>query len=132
MISIMTFKDPITSYIYRNQLASIMNKTKWRELAALMTSNPEFEPQVRVRHLLDETQVTGFSHLDWECIKYGETNWIEWMEIDPIRKEYVGRLVDNKRVDFTEWVRAALLSKTIPFEETDGIFKVKGYIRPNS
>lgn len=128
----MNQKDPIFSHINSNQLASVMNKTKWRELAALMTSNPEFSPLVRTRHLLDKTQVTGFAYHDWECIKLGETNWIEWMEIDPIRRDYVGRLVDDKEVDFTEWVRAALLSKTIPFEEIDGVFKIRGYIRPNA
>ncbi len=125
-------KDPISAQISIYQFASVMNKTKWRELAALMTSNPEFSPLVRVRHLLDETQVTGFAHLDWEWMKFGETNWIEWMEIDPIRRDYVGRLVDDKEVDFTEWVRVVLLSKSIPFEEEDGIFKIRGYIRPNA
>lgn len=124
-------KDPISAYVNNHQLASVMNKTKWRELAALMTSNPEFNPLVRVRHLLDETQVTGFAHLDWEWVKFGETNWIEWMEIDPIRRDYAGRLVNDKEVDFIEWVRATLRSMTIPFEE-DGIFKIRGYIRPNT
>jgi len=128
----MNQKDPITSYINKHQLASAMNKTKWRELAAVMTSNTDFDPRVRVRHLLDESQVTGFTHLDWELIKLGETNWIEWMEIDPIRRDYVGRLVNDKEVDFTEWIRAALLSKTIPFEEVDGVFKIRGYIRPSA
>lgn len=128
----MNSKDPIASYINRNQLASVMNKTKWRELAALMTSNSEFDPKVRVRGVLDETQVTGFSHLDWEWVERGETNWVEWMEIDSIRRDYIGRLIDENEIDFTEWVRAALLSKTIPFEETDGIFKIRGYIRPNA
>ncbi|HEX8349558.1 MAG TPA: DUF6678 family protein [Hymenobacter sp.] len=125
-------KDFIASHINKHRLASAMNKTKWRELAAVMTSNPDFNPLVRVRHLLDETQVTGFAHLDWELIKLGETNWIEWIEIDPIRRDYVGRLVNEKEVNFTEWVRAALLSKTIPSEEIDGIFRVRGYIRPNA
>jgi len=125
-------KDPISTYISNHQIASVMNKTKWRELAAVMTSNSEFSPLVRVRHLLDETQVTGFAHLDWEWVKLGETNWIEWLEIDPIRRDYVGRIVDDKEVDFTEWVRAALRGKTIPFEEEDRIFKIRGYIRPNA
>ncbi len=108
-----------------------MNKTKWRELAKLMTSNYDFNPVVRIKYLLDNT-LGGFSHLDWEWVKLGDSREIEWLEIDPIRRDYVGRLVTTKELDFTEWVRAALLSKTIPFDETDGILKIRGYIRPNA
>jgi hypothetical protein len=127
----MKSKDPEIAYIQANQLASAMNKTKWRKLAAAMTSNPDFEPEVRVRHLLDKEEPGGFTFLDWEWVKYGETRGIEWMELHPIRRDYVGRLVADKQTDFTQWLRAALLGQSIPFEEADGIFKIRGYIRPN-
>ena len=127
----MTANDRITAYIHAHQLASAMNKTKWRKLAAAMTSNCEFEPRVRLRHLFDEGPVEGFTLLDWEWMKGGDTDWVEWLEIDPIRHDYVGRLVDDRSVDFTDWVRQALVSQSIPFEEADGFFKVRGYIRPN-
>lgn len=122
----------INAYIRADRLASAMNKTKWQELAAAMTSNPDFEPQVRVKHLFDEEEPAGFTFLDWEWVRYGETKWIEWMELDPIRKDYVGRLVDDKQTDFTDWLRAALQSQSIPFEEIERIFRIRGYIRPNT
>lgn len=125
-------KDLIAEYINSNQLASAMNKTKWQKLAAAMTSNSDFEPQVRVKHLLDKEEPAGFTFLDWEWVKYGETKWIDWMELDPIRRDYVGRLVDDKQTDFTGWLRASLMGQSIPFEEFDGIFKIRGYIRPNA
>ncbi|MFD2718384.1 DUF6678 family protein [Hymenobacter monticola] len=124
--------DPVADYINANQLASAMNKTKWRKLATAMTSNPDFEPQVREKHLLDKVEPAGFTFLDWEWVKSGETKWIDWMELSPIRKDYVGRLIDDKQTDFTEWLRAALIGQSIPFEEIDGIFKVRGYIWPNA
>lgn len=127
----MKSKDLIAPHINNNQLASVMNKTKWRELAELMTSNNDFSPVVRVKYLLDN-ELGGFSHLDWDWMKFGDSREIEWLEIDPMRRDYVGMLVNKKEFDFTEWVRAALLSKTIPFDETDGIFKIRGYIRPNA
>ena len=128
----MNANDPVANCIQANQLASVMNKTKWRKLASAMTSNCDFEPEVRVKHLLDKEEPGGFTLLDWEWVKYGETNWIDWMELSPIRREYVGRLVDDKQTDFTEWLRTALRSQSIPFEETDGIFTVRGYIWPNA
>ena len=128
----MKSQDPIADYIVANQLASAMNKTKWQKMAATMTSYFDFEPQVRVKHLLDKEEPAGFTFLDWEWVEYGETKWIEWMELDPIRRDYVGRLIKDKKTDFTEWLRAALTSQSIPFEEVDGVFKVRGYIRPNA
>lgn len=98
----MKSKDPVADYIIEKQLASAMNKTKWRKLAAAMTSSHVFEPQVRVKHLLDKDEPAGFTFLDWEWVKYGETKWIDWMELHPIRRDYVGRLVDDKQADFTE------------------------------
>ena len=108
-----------------------MNKTKWRELAELMTSNNDFNPVVKIKYLLDE-ELGGFTHLDWNWVKSGDSREIKSIEIDSIRRDYIGKFVKAKEVDFTEWVRASLLSKTIPFEETDGIFTIRGYIRPNA
>ena len=124
-------EDSISAYINSHQLASAMNKTKWRKLAVAMTSKPDFEPQVRLKSLFDEEEPGGFTFLDWEWVKRGETNWIDWMELDPIRRDYVGRLVTDKQTDFAEWLKATLLAQFVPFEETDGIFKVRGYIWPN-
>ncbi len=127
----MKSKDLIAPYVNCHQLASAMNKTKWRELAVLMGSNKDFNPVVRIKYLLDDG-ISGFTHLDWEWVKFGDAREIEWMEIDSIRRDYVGRLVEKEEVEFTDWIRAALLSKSIPFEETDSIFKIRGYIRPNA
>lgn len=128
----MNTDDPVANYIEANQLASAMNKTKWRKLATAMTSNSDFEPQVRVKHLLDKEEPAGFTFLNWEWVKHGETKWIDWMELSPIRRDYVGQLVPHNQTDFTEWLRVTLMGQSIPFEESDGIFKIRGYIRPNA
>ena len=113
----MNTNDPIAKYIEANQLASAMNRTKWRNLAFAMVSNPAFIPQVREKHLLDKEEPTGFTFLDWEWVKYGETRGIDWLELSPIRRDYVGRLVADHQTDFSEWLRATLLSHSIPFEK---------------
>ncbi len=125
-------QDSINNYIVSNNLASAMNKTKWRKLAALMASNPDFNPLVKIKYLLDNESEHGFAHQDWEWVKFGDSRVIEWMQIDPIRRDYVGRLIDDVKVDFTEWVKTALLSNNIHFEEAGGLFRIRGYIRPNT
>ncbi|RFP66168.1 hypothetical protein D0N36_05475 [Hymenobacter lapidiphilus] len=122
--------DLITAHIQHNQLASAMNKTKWRKLAIAMTSNPDFEPQTRIKHLLDRVAM-GFSAMHWDWMEAGDVGWVEWLELDPIHQEYVGQLVADKQTDYTDWLRATLRREAIPFEEVDGIFRIQGYIRPN-
>ncbi|MBL4773443.1 MAG: hypothetical protein JKX98_07530 [Alcanivoracaceae bacterium] len=39
-------------FINDNQLASFMNKTRWRELAEKFTSNDDFEPKVRLKKVI--------------------------------------------------------------------------------
>lgn len=123
-------EDLLTKHIHAQQLASVMNRTKWRELAGAMTSNPEFEPLVRVRYV-DTGAISGFSHHDWQWTRTGDTRIIEWMDLDPIRHDRVGRLVDDRTTDFTPWLREALQKHSIPFAEENGLFRIYGYLRPN-
>ena len=107
-----------------------MNNTKWRELTEELTSNPGFQPQVRVKYLLIEAEYK-FTHIDWELIWHGDGQYIEWMDIDPIRRDRSGRLVKGLETDFTPWLKQALQKHSIPFLEDDGIFRIYGYLRPN-
>ena len=118
-------------FISQNQLSSVMNKTKWRELALAMTTNDEFEPKVRLKYLRDKKPMPGFSLLDWEWVMKGESSCIEWMIIDPIRRERRGQLVSDLETDFSEFVENELRKNNIPFSMEDGKFKVWGYTWPN-
>lgn len=86
-------------FINDHQLASFMNKTRWRELADRFTSDDDLEPRVRLKYLGQES-MTGFTLLDWEWVKSGESSCIEWMDIDPIKKVRIGQLVKDKEFDF--------------------------------
>ena len=111
-------------YINENQLSSVMNKTKWKELANSMTSNNNFEPQVLLKYLLDKNPMPGFSFLDWEWVKNDDVSSIEWMEIDPIKKEHRGSLVDDKKTNYSSFVEQELKKHNIPFSVENGNFKV--------
>jgi hypothetical protein len=123
-------EDFITKIIHANQLSSVMNKTKWKEVASEMTSNTKFNPTVSIKYL-DEEVLSGFTHLDWEWVKFGDARVIEWMDISSIKHDYVGRLVDDRETDFAPWLRQALQKHSIPFSEDNGIFRIYGYLRPN-
>jgi len=107
-----------------------MNKTKWRELAISLTSNAKFEPKVSIK-ILGELSPSGFSHLDWEWVKHGSSSCIEWIMIDPIKREYLGKLVSDRETDFSEFVEQSLRGSNIPYTVDSGFYKVWGYASAN-
>jgi hypothetical protein len=122
--------DRLTELIISRQLVSVMNKTKWKEVANALTSNEAFVPDVRVKSAYNE-QPSGFCGYDWELIRHGESRDIEWMDIDPMKREYVGRLVERQKTDYSDWVREALSGHSIPFVEANGLFRITGYLQPS-
>lgn len=121
----------ILQYIKANQLSSVMNKTKWKELANSMTSNNNFEPQVWLKYLLDKEPMPGFTFLDWEWVKNDDISNIEWMEIDPVKKEHQGSLINDKETNYSAFIEHELKRHNIPFSVENGNFKIWGYTWPN-
>ena len=115
-------------FINDNQLASFMNKTRWRELAVEFTSNDDFEPKVRLKYLRQEN-MTGFTLLDWEWVRSGESSCIEWMDIDPIKRVRQGQLVKDKEYDFRIFVESILKELHIKYTIEDEIYRVWGYAK---
>jgi hypothetical protein len=122
--------DKLTKLIFDRQLVSVMNQTKWREFASAMTANPAFTPTARVTYI--DGCVSSFSYLDWECIRLGENRMFERIDLDPIKREYAGRLIGQTETDFSEWIKQALNQHSIPFEEIDGLFRINGYLCPTA
>lgn len=120
--------DKNIKFINDNQLASFMNKTRWRELANKFTSNDDFEPQVRLKYLRQES-MTGFSLDDWEWVQHGESSCIEWMDIDPIKRVRIGQLVKDKEYDFSSFVKSTLKELNIRYTIEDKIYRVWGYAK---
>jgi len=116
---------------FDRQLVSVMNRTKWRELVDILGSNSDFVPQTRLKYI-DGKAHDRFSYLDSYLIKFGGfTRAIEWLEINPLMREHVGWLVAHKETDFSDWIREALTSYSIPFVEADGLFRINGYLQPS-
>lgn len=123
-------EEKYLKFINENQLVSVMNKTKWSELADAMTSGIDFEPIVRLKYLLDADAMPGFSLLDWEWVRDGNTRCIEWMDIDPIKREHTGQLIPDKETDFSAFVIEKLKENNIPYSIENCIYRVWGYTYP--
>lgn len=109
-----------------------MNKTKWKELADAFTDHAEFQPNVRFKYLRDDDAMPGFSFPDWEWVRKGISSCIEWMDIDPIRKEHCGRLLPDSETDFSNFVVSVLAKYQIPYSIENGVYRVWGYTQANN
>ena len=121
--------DSLQKYIVEHQLSSWMNNTKWKELVSEITSRDDFDPSVNIKTLFDSENNRLFSPVWWEEVERDGFEIIEWLEINPKKTEHIGRLVEPKTEDFTEFIENGLKKHSIPYEINDGIFKVYGYKR---
>ena len=116
----------------REQLASIMNDTKWEELAAAMQALHPL-PDWRCK----EISAAGPGEWDAEwCYHVRPFHPIEWLEIGFVRpKSAPGRyapvaLTPAERADAEARLRETLWALGVPFSLEDGLVRVWGYIRP--
>ncbi|MCT8865586.1 DUF6678 family protein [Shewanella xiamenensis] len=119
------------AYLNQYQLTSVMNLTKWRKLEQALHEAPEFVPHVRYKLLEDEGPTPGFTPVWWdELLAICER--IEWLEIDPLKREHCGRLLPEKTTDFTDYIEAQLHKYRLPYsKEAQGI-RIWGYLRPDA
>jgi hypothetical protein len=120
--------ERLRRYIQREQLASVMNDTKWRELRALMLEAASFSPRYRVKCLQEPSPPETAWDKDWRY-HLPTFKTIEWLDIDPVQSDRKGRLVPAVQVDRTAELEALLGSRSIPFEHEGGFLRVYGYRR---
>jgi len=121
--------DSLQQYIVKHQLSSWMNNTKWKELINEITSKEDFDPSVNIKTVFDKKNNGLFSPVWWNEVESDGFELIEWMEINPIKTEQIGRLVEPKNEDFSDFIENCLKMHSIPYEIKEGIFKIYGYKR---
>lgn len=120
---------PLDKYIIEHQLSSCMNNTKWRELVEEITKDQDYNPSVNIKTVFEKENNNSFSTVWWEEVESEGYNLIEFLEINPIKEEFVGRLVKPKTTDYTKFIESGLKKHSIPYEVNEGIFKIYGYKR---
>jgi hypothetical protein len=119
----------LAEFIHKNQLVSIMNDTKWRELILSITADDNFDPSVNIKYLDDNENNNLFSTVWWEEVESYGYKAIEWIKINPIKETYQGRLIENKKEDFSSLIQSALDKYNIPYELEEGVFCINGYLK---
>lgn len=114
-------------YVQEQQLVSVMNDTKWRELREAMLSLQR-RPKYRLQCLLSPPTDPD----DWDSEWYYHLPtfvWIEWLDIDPIHRARRGHLVQDERTDLTSELIPLLEQHSIPFEANGPYLRIHGYRR---
>lgn len=107
------------------RLVSVMNNTKWTELGVAIESDPDKEPVVSVKFLFEE-EPTGFALMNWDLDIHNCTAF-EWVDIHPIKRIRVGKLIKDKEVDLHQYIQNILSSNQIPYSIEKDCFRVWGY-----
>ena len=122
----------LSDILIKNNYSPRLNTTKWREIVTVLTTIPNCNPNVNIKLLTDESNNGLFSPVWWSEIELQVGfEYIEWLKINPIKKTYIGRLVEDKKEDFSEIIKKGLDKYTIPYEMENEIFVIYGYIKNN-
>jgi len=106
-----------------------LNTTKWHEIVSVLTNIPDYDPNVNIKLLTDKDNNDSFSPVWWSEVERDRFECIEWLKIDPIKRTYVGRLVKDKKEDFSKIIKQGLDKYTIPYEMENEIFVIYGYVK---
>lgn len=118
--------DKLLSIINSRQLVSVMNETKWRELCYDFENIQCLNICVRYKLIIDNTTY-GFSPVWWSKL-FDDTPLIEWLEFDPIVKNYIGKLVPPKETDRSIEILNILNKHSIKYSHEHAYIKIWGYI----
>ena len=121
--------ERLLKHLQNNRLITYMNNTKWEKLIFEINVKEDYSPHVRIKYLYDLEPPEGFSPVWWDEVKQFGYKYIEWMEINPIVKEYVGQLVPDKITSYLTFIEDTLRRCNQSHEVHDGIFKIYGYRR---
>ena len=121
-------RERLARYISRESLVSVMNETKWQE-AIQALRGAIGSVRFRVKELrgseppADRWESSFPDHLPHPY------KHIEWLEVDPVVRLPRGALLAPAVRDCTQAAEEALRRSSVPFQCTDGVIRLQGYLR---
>lgn len=100
---------------------------QWQKIIKAITSNNDFAPPVNIKLTFEQENNGRFSPVWWDQVEQEGFDLIEWIEIKPIKSEYIGRLVAPKTTDYTAFIKDCLDDNEIPYTLNEGIFRIENY-----
>lgn len=121
--------ENVLKVIQSEQLTSLMNNTKWKKLINSLTSDSDFIPSVYIEYLFKTLNGSGYSPVWWNEVEQDGFEIIEWLDILPYKEIIRGKLVQNKRIDYSDFIKECLENNSINYERSEDKFRIYGYKR---
>ena len=116
--------------VKRLGLVSLMNKTKWLEIAGKISEIGPNGPICCYKHVAEE-HIYGPSHIYWHEFIHFHTEIYEWLEIYRNEKISQGALVNPLVIDHSQQIESILRMVGVQYSLTENGFKVWGYVDPS-
>lgn len=115
--------------IQQRGLCSLMNHTKWTELACALSAIGSDGPVCEDKKI-DNDHIDGPSHINWHDFLEFPTERYEWLEIHATERKFRGHLVADEIIDHATEIEAILRELKLPFSLTENGYRVWGYVHP--
>ncbi len=118
-------KEKILKTVEQRQLVGAANNVKWNKLLTFMREREDWQPSYRYKLVEGHTSnwdVEWCYHLPFPFVG------VEWFDIGLHQNIRVGRLVDDKIVDHSEWITALLQEIRFEFEQAGDVVRIWGYL----
>ena len=104
-----------------------MNNTKWRRFVSAINSIKGYEPQVKIKYVLEKENSQTFSLVWWEEIEQEGFELIEWIQIMPVIEEQIGKLITKHKTSYINEIKDTLKKNNIRYDLDGEIFIIYGY-----
>ncbi|MNI41854.1 hypothetical protein D3C73_961180 [compost metagenome] len=125
-------KDRVLKAVSERQLASIMNKTKWKELQTAVLNTLPCPPPFQAKYVLVESPSPNeFEEDVWYVGDWVEGLMpfydVEWIRVRPRRIINIGRLIPPEIIDITDEFIGILKEYSIPYYCSNESIYIYGY-----
>ena len=118
-------KTRILRVVEQRQLVGAANNVKWNKLLTSMREREVWSPSYRYKWVEGYTSnwATDWCfHLPYPFVG------VEWFDIGLHQNIRIGRLVDDKIVDHSDWITALLKEIRFEYEQAGDVARIWGYL----
>ena len=119
----------VLAIVQKRGLSSLMNKTKWIELANALSKIGPNGP-ICSDKFIDREEIEGPCYISWGEFFQFPTERYEWLEIHSCEYLHQGQLIESKVIDHSVKIEMVLRFLRVPFSKSDNGYRVWGYVDP--
>jgi len=127
-------RSKLRSLIARECKRSLMNDAKWNKaLVELRKCQARFRLK-----LLTDSEVSPWdsivpdspeNYIELPAVGPVLCLEVEWLDIDPIERRRVGRLVPDQLIDHTKSIERTVASLSLPYSKEESFLRIWGHVR---